>query len=442
MAGERAWNYFNMGVWEDSRHTWRVGLVKTLNLSMRSFLNSQLWVRAASLTYNTVLAIVPALALVFAICRGFGFQNLLESQLHHYFPAQGEALTEGLKFVDSYLNTSSEGVFVGAGIIFLLWTLFSLMSNVEDAFNEAWNVKTGRTLWRQITDYTAIFFLLPVLMICSSGITIVMSTTLQTILPWGFLQSALSWILDLVSLALIWLFFTGTFLLIPNTRVKFRNAFIAGIFAGTGFIILQWIFVTGQMYVARYNAIYGSFSFVPLLLIWLQLVWLLTLAGAVVCYAMQNIYNISYLERVAHISTAYSRRVSLAVMSVVVNAFRNGLTPPTPSAISHDYGLPANLVSPIAYRLTKCGMLRMTIPAKSDGEPGLLPAVALDSLTVSKVLIALDSEGTSDFIPNFAKCFPEIDTVMAAIGQAVDKVDGDTLVQSLKINKPKANNNL
>lgn len=234
--GIRLWEYFNQGVWEDPRRNWKISLVKTLNLSMRSFLNSQLWVRAAALTYSTVLAIVPALALVFAICRGFGFQNLLEDNLHHYFLAQSDIISLGLKFVDSYLDNASEGIFVGVGILFLLWTLFSLMGNVEESFNDAWNVKAPRSWWRKLTDYTAIFFVLPILLICSSGITVLMSSALQYIIPWDGLKGAISWILDSLSVVLIWLFFTGTFLLIPNTAVKFKNALVSGIITAPVFL--------------------------------------------------------------------------------------------------------------------------------------------------------------------------------------------------------------
>ncbi|MDE7142750.1 MAG: YihY/virulence factor BrkB family protein, partial [Muribaculaceae bacterium] len=134
------YDYVSAGVWSDTRSGWKVNTVKTVNLSVRSFFNSDLQNRACGLTYQTLLAIVPALALLFAIARGFGFQNLVQSQLLTSFPAQRKALETALSFVDSYLATSSEGIFVGVGIVFLLWTLISLLPNVEDAFNQIWGV--------------------------------------------------------------------------------------------------------------------------------------------------------------------------------------------------------------------------------------------------------------------------------------------------------------
>lgn len=112
------WAYVSAGVWTDNRPHWRVRLVKTLNLSVRSFLNADLQTQACAMTYRTLLAIVPAMALLFAIGRGFNMQNLIEGELLHLFPAQHQAVTAAMGFVDAYLSQSSEGVFVGVGIVF------------------------------------------------------------------------------------------------------------------------------------------------------------------------------------------------------------------------------------------------------------------------------------------------------------------------------------
>ena len=159
---DRNLRYCISGVWNDSRSLWSVHALKVINLSVRSFLDRDLQTQACALTYRTVLAIVPALAMLFAIARGFGFQNLMQSELFRYFPAQREALETALKYVDNYLSQASQGVFVGIGLVFLLWTLVSLMSNVEDSFNHVWCVTNKRSLRHKVTDYTALFLLLPV----------------------------------------------------------------------------------------------------------------------------------------------------------------------------------------------------------------------------------------------------------------------------------------
>ncbi|MDE6468804.1 MAG: YihY/virulence factor BrkB family protein [Muribaculaceae bacterium] len=133
-----AWNYFNTGVWSDPRRKWWINVVRTLNLSINSFLNRDIQTQACAMTYRTLLAVVPALALILAIGRGFGIQSVLQEELYHLFPAQKVAIQYAMNFVDSYLQQASEGIIVGVGILFLLYTLISLISNVEDTFNFIW----------------------------------------------------------------------------------------------------------------------------------------------------------------------------------------------------------------------------------------------------------------------------------------------------------------
>ena len=236
---QRAVRYCSTGVWQEEKKSWWVNVIKTLNLTVRSFTNKQLQQRAGSLTYHTVLAVVPGLAMLFAIGRGFGFQNLLQSELFKFFPAQQEALKEAFGFVDSYLSQASEGLFVGIGIVVLLWTLISLMGNVEDAFNYVWNVRKGRNFYRKITVYTTLFVLLPILMICSAGISIFMSNAVQDMVRIQFLSPFLLKLLDYMPLLISWLIFTAAFWLIPNTKVKFKYALISGFVCGTAFYLLQ-----------------------------------------------------------------------------------------------------------------------------------------------------------------------------------------------------------
>lgn len=432
-TGKRWADYVMSGVWSDTRRSWQVNLVKTINLSVRSFLNADLQTRAASLTYQTLLAIVPALALLFAICRGFGFQNLVESQLFHSFPAQTKALSTALRFVDSYLAQSSEGIFVGIGIVFLLWTLISLISNVEDSFNKIWGIPQGRTLWRKITDYTAIFLILPVLMICASGITIFMSSIIQQNVFLKVLSPLVSALLDFSSLVLVWLFFAGSYMLIPNTKVKFKNAFIAGILAGTAFLILQWLFVNGQLYVTKYNAIYGSFSFLPLLLIWLQLVWLITLSGAVYCYSSQNIFEFSFSNEIARISDDYRWRIVLAVITVAVRRFLDEEKPLSAHQISVNYGLPISLVTAAVNRLIESGLLLNVVTKPGSDVFAVVPAVPADTLTLGEVVRKVGGHGSMKFIPDFDTRFAHLNKSVDDIEKAaLEKADG-ILVSSLSI---------
>ncbi|MCH5219653.1 MAG: YihY/virulence factor BrkB family protein [Muribaculaceae bacterium] len=428
------WDYFNRGVWREPQSNWRVNTVKTLSLSVQSFLNTDLQSRACAMAFRTMLALVPALALLFAIGRGFGFQAILEDELYGLFPGQRDAIAQSLKYVDSYLNTASEGVFVGVGLVFLLWTLISLISNVEGEFNAIWGIKTGRSIWSQITDYTAMLLILPVLMICASGLTLFLSSALQAVFHFSFMTPLITWVLKVVSWMFMWLFFAAAYALIPNTKVKFSNAMIAGIFAGSGFMILQWLFVTGQIYVTRYNAIYGSFAFFPLLLLWLQLTWIVCLCGAVLCYSSQNIFQFSFSAEIDSISPDYRRRVMVAITAIIVQCFVKQKPLPTRQSISRTYGIPIRLVGEIIDQLLAAGVVIRVVVDASNEVYGYAPAVDPEEITLGFLFAKICQQGRNNFIPGFDKAFTGVDSAINALDTSVSGQADTILLKDMKIN--------
>ncbi|MDE5785178.1 MAG: YihY/virulence factor BrkB family protein [Duncaniella sp.] len=428
---QRTWDYVSAGVWRDTRTGWRVNIIKTLNLTVRSFFNKDLQTQACSLTYQTMLAIVPALALLFAIGRGFGFQSIIQSQLFRLFPSQQYALEVGLRFIDGALAQASEGVFVGVGIVVLLWTIISLLMSVEDSFNTIWNIREGRSIFRKLTDYTAICIILPILMICSGGLQILVSTTIQKILPAHFISPVTAVLLDVASYVLAWLFFTAAYMLIPNTKVKFTNAFIAGVLAGTSFQVLQWLFASGQLYVSKYNAIYGTFSFLPLMLLWLQFSWLITLTGALICYSSQNFFRFSFEEEIDTVSLDYRRRVALSVLTVIVHRFETRQPPLTVDEISARYEIPPRLTELVADELIRTGLVtREYLPDEQSQQP-LIPAMSLEHYTIAGVLETLRHKGSTDFIPQFNTHFAEIDKVLVKIDDAIKAAGGTIAIKDI-----------
>ena len=398
-----AYGYFWSGVWKDPRKNVWTSIVKTLNLTVRSFTDTGLQNKSMSLTYSTVLALVPALALLFAISRGFGFQDMVQNELYVYFPAQQKAISTATSFVDSYLQQSSQGLFVGIGIVMLLWTLISLLSNIEDAFNSIWGIKKARSLPQKVTDYIAICLMVPVLMICSSGASIFMSTIVQDNLNLPFLTPVINNLLELAPLVMAWLAFTLSYFLIPNIKVSFKYAAISGAVCAIAFQILQLLFVNGQIYVTKYNAIYGSFAFLPLMLIWLQLSWLILLTGCVLTYSLQNVFAYNYMGDISDDSQSYRREVELVITALVFRRFRRGRTPYTLYDLSKHYDLPMKLVNHSVEALRKAGIIY--IVSEDKERVGIAPAVEIGRLSVGELMRRLDAEGNSDFIPGFSEMY-------------------------------------
>ena len=427
------YTYCTEGVWSDRRNNWRVNTIKILNLTVSSIFDTDLQSKACAMTYRTVLALVPMLAMVFAICRGFGFESLLTQQLYNYFPSQHKALATAMRFVDSYLSQASEGLFVGVGIVFLLWTVISLLLNVEDSFNIIWNIKHGRSFWRQVTDYLGIMIVLPVLMICSSGITVVLDTTLKRLLPYAFLTPALTFTFEVVSFLLIVLFFAGTYMLIPNTKVRFVNAFFSGLLAATAYTVLQWLFVTGQMYVAKYNAIYGSFSFLPLFLIWLQLVWLFTYIGAVICYASQNFSRFDYHLQASRSSYSYQLRLTVAVCAIIVQRFESGKDAYTPLQLSTAYSLPLGIVECCFETLQQAGIIVPVADDMGRATGQYVPAHGMADTTLGTLLTTLINYGASDYVTTFNSEFAPLNTLVDTVTKALTTSADATLLTALPL---------
>lgn len=438
----RLYRYCSVGVWSDMRPLFHVRLIKTLNLSVNAFFNGDIQTKACAMTYRTVLALVPALALIFAIGRGFGLQEVIRDELEMSFPSQKVLLDHAFSFVESYLNQSSEGIFVGVGIALLLWTLISILGSVEDSFNSIWGITQGRSFWRKVTDYLAIFLVLPVLMICGGGLSAMFTTSIGYIFEDGPVAPLINIMLDIASFVIVWLFFTGVYMMIPNTKVKFRNAFVAGVFAGTAFIILQWLFISGQIYVSKYNAIYGSFAFLPLFLIWMQLVWVVTLAGAVICYASQNIYRYNFSSQIGNISPEYKLKFTLSVMTIVVQEYLDNQVTPTEEQITEKYELPNRLVSTTVQQLLDVGLLLRVLPDTKVQVFGFAPAVDASQLTVGEVVKRLRSYGSDNFIPDFDIRFKQlIESMNKAESDMYETVDM-VKIKDLKINDITQNQNL
>lgn len=413
---EALYAYVTTGVWSDKRRTWWINTLKVINLSVQSFLNRDIQSQACALTYRTMLAVVPALALLLAIGRGFGMQEFLQAELFKLFPAQHVAIRYAMNFIESYLAQSSEGVFVGVGILFLLWTLISLISSVEDTFNLIWSQKTGRNIWRKLSDYTAMLLILPILMICAGGISLLLSSTLNAVFHFSFLTPVVSLILEGTQWLMTFLVFTAAYMLIPNTKVKFKYAFVAGCLSGMGFLVLQWLFVTGTLYVTRYNAIYGSFAFIPLLLLWMQLAWMICLAGAVICYSWQNVFAFSLAREVNTISNHYRDKVTVAITAAIARRFVDRSGPATALYLMDTFDLPAQLVTTVTDRLVAAGICSIVLMPDQKDVYGYQLAVDPDTLTIGELRRELYNLGASDFISDFQTNFP-------GVTEALDRLD-------------------
>ncbi len=268
-------------------------------------------------------------------------------------------------------------------------------------------------------------------MVCSSGVSIFMATTIQNQLHLKFLTPLINSLLEALPVVFAWGGFTLCYALIPNTKINFKYAAIAGAVGAISFQILQLLFVNGQIYVSKYNAIYGSFSFLPLLLIWLQLSWLILLSGCVLTYSLQNVFTFNFLGDISTISENYKRKISILIMTILIDIRKKGQQPMTVNEISTVYGLPIRIVNRILDAFHDAGLIYYVILPKE--QVGITPAFDISKLTVGEFIEKLDNVGPSGFIPGLTKNYTDIlDSIDRLLADAY-KADASTLMADLPV---------
>jgi len=430
------WKFLTYDIWritedEVTKTTFSIyNIIKTIYLCINRFTKDRLVNKASALTYSTLLAIVPILAILFAIARGFGFDNLMENQVRTGFGGHNETTEVILQFVNSYLSQTKSGIFIGVGLIMLLWTVINLISSIEITFNRIWEIKKARSMYRKITDYFSMFLLMPILIVISGGLSIFMSTTLKYIEDFVLLAPILKFLIRLIPFVLTWFMFTGLYIYMPNTKVKFKPAFISGILAGTAHQAFQFLYISGQLWVSRYNAIYGSFAALPLFLLWLQISWTICLFGAELTYAGQNIRNFSFDKDTRNISRRYRDFVATLIMSLIAKRFEQDVKPYTAEEISEECQIPIRLTHQTLYELQEINLLHEVVDEK-DEEIGYQPSMDINKLNVALLLDRLDTHGSEDFKIDKDKEFSDQWEVLMAAREEYYKSASNVLLKDL-----------
>jgi membrane protein len=398
-------HFVTIGIWKirlSDLSGKKSALIKTLRvflLAIRGFGEDKCTLRASSLTFYTLISIVPILAMALAIAKGFGLRHLLEKELIMKFQGQEEVITWIINFSGSFLESIKGGVLAGVGTIVLLWAVINVLSQIELSFNEIWKIRKSRSLWRKLSDYFFVMFLFPIFIIMSGSITLLVKTqfTLITekIALIGFISPFIFFLLNLSPVVLNWLVFSFIYMLMTNTKVKFKPGLLAGIIAGTIFSLTQWAYITFQIGVSKYNAIYGSFAALPLFMVWLQVSWLIILFGAELAFAYQNVETYELEPDSQLISSYFKRLLTLQVAHLLIKKFADGESPLSSYEITHVLEIPLGLVNQILYELVESGILS-EIQTDNYKESAFQPARDISTLTVAHVIEALENRGIHD----------------------------------------------
>ncbi len=383
----------------DKKKSFLVRQARVAALAVKGFNEDRCLTKASALTFYMLLSIVPILALLFAIAKGFGLQQKLESDLLNEFNQYRDVLTQAFEYANKMLETTQGGVIAGVGVVLLLYTVLKLLGSIEDSFNEIWQIKKGRTFIRRVTDYLAIMLFAPIFIVASGAVSVFLKAQVGGVvdgMEWlGKIDFIGKFFLKLLSIALMGGLFTFIYIVLPNTKVKFKSAMLAGIISAIAFDLLQWAYINFQVGVVKYNAIYGSFAALPLFLVWIQYSWFIVLFGAELAFAYQNVDHYELESEIQNISPRYRRVMALLVANLVVKNFVEGKKALNAAQIAEKLDLPIRLARDIISDFTEVGILN---ELKTDDEKDVAyqPGISEEKLTIKYVLDKMDTMGVNE----------------------------------------------
>ena len=397
--------------------------LRVIVLAARGYISDNCALRSSALTFYSLLSIVPVVAMAFGVAKGFGLEQRLENQLYQRFAGQEEILARVIGFARSLLDNTKGGLIAGIGVILLFWSAIKVLNHIESTFNHIWKVQP-RSFIRKFTDFLSIMIISPLLVIVSSSVNVYITTEVTVITgKLALLQAAspvIFLLLKLLPFGLIWLLFILIYLVMPNTQVRISSAILAGITGGTIYQFTQWIYISAQVLVSKYNAIYGSFAALPLFLIWLQLSWMIVLIGAEIAHAHQIVGHFSMAADYQKTSWDYRRRFALLVLRLIIRRFEAGESPLTTEQIARHLNLPILFTAQLVTYLREGALISAVQGKKNNGPAAYQPARDIHTISVMSVLEALDKRGEK-----FSTTRDDPD--LAIISQAVDEIETEMI---------------
>lgn len=408
-------------------------------LVIKSFVRNRCLIRASALSYSTLLALIPILAVALSVTSSIlkdakgeeRINGLVDSFVAAVIPpadyssdtpddvnasidselgwlsgdtntpapaASGpvtpdpdagrvhNAQREAARYIHDFIKNTHSGALGTLGMILLVSVAIRMLANIEATFNDIWGVPRGRNWFVRVVQYWAVITLGPLLLVFALGLAggPHLQTTRTIVSEMPVIGSL---VFQLLPLLLLWLVFTVFYQLVPNTKVHFSAALVGGMVAGSLWYLNN---VFGFLYVSRVvtnSKIYGSLGLVPVFMAGLYLSWMFLLFGAQVAYAYQN--RSSYLQDklVEHVNQRGREFVALRLMTCLGQRFQNGLPAVSISQMSTELAIPSRLVEQVMRPLLAA---RLVVEVAGK-ESAYHPARPLETINCHHVLMALRS---------------------------------------------------
>jgi membrane protein len=268
-------------------------LYRAITVATTRYRDDVLNLQAMSLTYSTLLSLVPFLAVMFSVLKAFGVQNALQPFLTKTLEPLGPNASEVTSKIISFVDNLRVGILGAAGMAMLFYTVVTLVAKIEDALNQIWRLPRSRTWSQRVTAYLSVVLVGPVMVFTALSLT---ASAQSYWLVEPLVQIGLgSYIFALTTNVMPFFLFCATFTfrykLIPYTSVRFISALVGGATAGILWQVVGMVFAAFVANSARYAAIYSGFAIMVVFLIWVDIGWLIFLVGAEIAYFHQHPFS-------------------------------------------------------------------------------------------------------------------------------------------------------
>ena len=351
--------FLNRDIWDlelDSFSKARRHSLKFLRvciLVIKGFKEDKCPIHASSLTFTTVMAMVPLLVILFAIAKGFGFEQIsgILIQKTADMPA---AFQDAVKTILSTVGSASTGALGSAGVVFFLWAAIKMLSSIEDTFNIVWGIKTPRAFIDKVRNYIVILVVAPILLIvANAGLPVIMGFAGKLTWMGPFLKLGL----QAIPVFVMALTFTFVYIMMPNTKVNFTAAFTGALVSAVLSALFQVAIIKLGVLATSANKTYGTLAAIPLFLSWVQISWQIMLLGAEVAFSIQNA-GTYVRERLAANPSARSRLcLAFALMKKITVSFETGKGPFDVSAYGTAARIPVRLINDVIAILAANGLV-------------------------------------------------------------------------------------
>jgi membrane protein len=348
------------------------------------FIQDRCLLRASSLTYTTILSIVPLMAVSFS---WFTKLKLSEQEVQGFLSQYLFPNAELFRTIQNNINkfSSNTAALSTLGTIFLFVAAYSMINTMEKALNAIWHVTEKRSLWEKISSFWLALTLAPILIGLSLFMTAKLRTlpVLGTILAYPLIKAVL---LYLIPFMMIWLAFFMLYKLLPYTRVRTPSAFWGGAVGAALFMIFKWGFGLYITHFSAYSKIYGALAAIPAFLLYLFLIWIIILLGAEFSYVLQ--YPELYLrggKGGAFQPENFRGYLALRAMMEIVRRFQTGEDPAQALAMSQTLGVPYDNMGKLLRALQVQGLVRRL----EDGRDAFVPARNPERITAAEVVEAV-----------------------------------------------------